>query len=268
MRKGAIDMEKFDEKDKTFAGYIIIGVCLIMFGFLGSLAFVLKADPYDPETLCIEDISEHTLVVVDKTDSFNKNQQRFIFDYINKLKAGVRVHEKLSIFTLTRNTYISPEPIFSKCNPGRGENANALYQNPKKIQLYFDKSFSKPLNDIIENILSDNTDSFSPIFEMIRELSFRNDFSNETQKRTLIIISDMMHHTSKYSHYRNKINYRSFSRGSYADEVKVRLDSVNVKIVYLLRGKLDNLQGKRHLDFWKDYFEDVGAVVDEVRNFR
>lgn len=266
---GEVKMKTLSKENKTVIGYIIIGICLAIFGASMISAIALKADPYDPETFCQDEVTEHTIIVLDKTDSLSSSQQRFILDYINREKDKLRTFEKLSIFTLTENTYVNPEPIFSKCNPGTGKNANQLYQNPRKIQMKFDRFFSEPLKENMSGLLSDNTGSKSPIFEMIRELSLREDFGSSVKQRTFIIISDMMHHTpKKYSQYKNKINYQDFSKGSYAYEVSADLNSVNVKIVYLLRDKLKNIQGSRHLSFWKDYFEDMGAELTEVREIR
>lgn len=117
-------------------------------------------------------------------------------------------------------------------------------------------------------MFSDNTSSNSPIFEMIRELSFRDDFGDEVKQRTLIILSDMMQHTPEYSHYKSTPDFNSFSQGPYADEVKISLNSIDIKIVYFLRDKLKGAQGKRHLSFWKEYFEEMGTEVVEVRNIR
>ena len=138
---------------------------------------------------------------LDKTDLLSISQQRFVLNYINKKKDKLRRFEKFSIFSLTENTYVNPEPIFSKCNPGTGKNSNKLYQNPKKIQMKFDRFFSRPLKENMKSVLSDGVGSQSPIFEMIRELSFRDDFGEDVKQRTLIIISDMMHHTPQYSQY-------------------------------------------------------------------
>ncbi len=261
-------MKTLSKENKTVIGYIIIGICFVVFSGLTISALALKGEAYDPETLCLDEVSAHTIVVLDKTDSLSINQQRFMLNYLSKEKDKLRTSEKFSVFTLTENAYMNPEPIFSKCNPGTGENANKLYQNPQKIQMRFDRFFSKPLKENMNSMLSDNTGSKSPIFEMIGELSFRDDFGEETKERTLIIFSDMMHHTLKYSHYRNTIDYKYFSKESYADEVAASLNSVNVKIVYLLRDKLESIQGKRHLLFWEDYFEDMGAKVVEVKNVR
>ncbi|MFC1878218.1 hypothetical protein ACFL2E_13265 [Thermodesulfobacteriota bacterium] len=261
-------MKTLSKENKTVVGYIIIGICLVVFGALMTSALALKKDAYDPESLCRDKVSAHTIIVLDKTDSLSNNHQRFIRTYITREKDNLETSEKLSIFALTENTYMDFDPIFSKCNPGTGKAANELYQNPRKIQMRFESLFSKPLEGNIDNMLSDNTGSQSPIFEMIKELTLRDDFGDDIEQRTLIIISDMMHHTSEYSHYKNSIKYEYFSKKPYAYEVATSLNSVNVKIVYLLRDKLGNVQGKHHLSFWKDYFEDMGAEVAIVRNVR
>jgi len=261
-------MKTLTKENKTVLGYIIIGICLVIFGASMVSALVLKTGPYDPETFCRDEVSAHTIVVLDKTDSLSSSQQKFVRDYINNEKAGLGTFEKFSIFAFTEDTYANPDPVFSKCNPGTGKDANQLYQNPRKIQMRFDEFFSRPLEENMSSILSDNTGSKSPIFEMIRELSFRNDFGDDVLQRTLIIISDMMHHTSEYSHYKNTIDYKYFSEKPYAYEVSASLNSVNIRIVYLLRDNLGNIQGKRHLSFWEEYFEEMGAEVADVRKIR
>jgi hypothetical protein len=261
-------MKPLDKNKKTKVGFTIIGICLAVFLILVISAFALKEEASDPETFCPKIISAHTVIVLDKTDSLNDNQQRVTADYINQEIDKLGIYEKLSVFMLTGNNYVAPEPIFSKCNPGNGEDANQLYQNPKKIKERFNHLFASPLKKRVKESLSNNIDSQSPILEMIQELSLRNDFNENIRKRTLIVISDMMHHTPNYSHYKDRIDYKSFSKKAYADEVMANLHSVNVQIVYLLRGNLNRLQGKRHLLFWENYFQAMGADVVGVRNIR
>jgi hypothetical protein len=258
-------MKTLSKENKTTIGYIIMGFCLLIFCTLAITAVTLRGDPYDTETLCTDNVQAHTIVVLDKTDSLSSSQQRFISKYINKEKDSLQTSVKFSVFLLHENSHVSPEPIFSKCNPGTGRDANQLYQNPRKIQMKFDEYFSKPLKRDMENILSDNSGTQSPILEMIRELTLRDDFGDKVQKRTLVIISDMMHHMSKYSHYKNNLDYDNFYNKPYSYEVMIRLDAVDVKVVYLLRKKLGNIQGERHLAFWQEYFRDSGTHVLEIR---
>lgn len=261
-------MQRLTKENKNVIGYVIIGLCLTILGVSIVSALALKGEKVDPETFCREDISAHTIVVLDKTDSLSVSQQKFALDYVNKEKDALNPFEKFSILTLTEDTYTALEPAFSMCNPGTGKEANQLYQNPRKIQMRFDEFFSKPLRENLQDALSEETGARSPIFEMIRELSFRADFDKRVEKKTLIIISDLMHHTPEYSHYKSRIDYEYFAKQPYADEVAANLNSVEVKIVYLLRDNLGSIQGERHLSFWKKYFESMGAEVAEVRKIR
>lgn len=259
---------KFNKENKTVTGYIIIGICFIIFCVLVASALALRQEPTDSVTLCQDEVLAHTIIVLDKTDLLSDSQQRFILGYVNTVKENLNSFEKFSVFTLTENSYLYPEPIFSKCSPGTGKKVNKLYQNLRKIQIRFEEMFSKPLKDNMANILSDNKGLASPILEMIKELSLREDFGSEVPNRTLIMISDMMHHTSEYSHYRNEVSYHRFSRRSYAGDLATRLNSVNVKIVYLVRDNLASIQGKNHLSFWEDYFKNMGASMSLVRGVR
>ena len=261
-------MKTLTKAKKTVTGYFIIGICFVIFSFLIISAAVLNKKEYDPVSFCPVDIEAHTIVLLDKTDSFTVNQQKFIQNYINREKNELRPFEKFSVFTLTENTYSNPEPLFSKCNPGTGEKANQLYQNPRKIQKRFDVFFSEPLKENMKNMLVNNTGAKSPILEMIRELSLRTDFGESVKKRTLIIVSDLMHHTSEYSHYKNRIDYKLFSKKPYAYDVSAVLGSVNVKVVYLMRSKLRRIQGDSHVSFWEEYFEEMGAEIIEVKKVK
>jgi len=261
-------MNDLSKKAKETIGYVIIGTCVVIICALVFSAMILKREASDPETLCPDIVDAHTIILLDKTDSFTQNQQRFIPNYVSKEKNRLKTFEKFSIFTLTENTETDPDPVFSKCNPGTGKNANKLYQNPRKIQIHFDSSFLKPLTDNMGQMLLNNTGSQTPILEMIRELSNRDDFDDSIPKRTLVIVSDLMHHTSQFSQYKNKSSYAYFSKKPYAYQIASNLNGVEVKIVYLLRDKLAYTQGKKHLAFWKDYFIDTGAVVTMVKNVR
>lgn len=260
-------MKGIDKKGKTFIGYVIIVFCLVIIG--AAVMFVLgqKGKESDPETFCLDNVSKHTIVLLDKTDSFSINQQKFILKYIAGVKDRLEAFEKFSIFILTEDNYMGLEPLFSRCNPGTGEDANQLYQNPEKIQMRFNQFFEKPLQENLSVALSSSTSSKTPLFEMIRELTFREDFGNGTERR-LIIISDMMHHTRHYSHYKQAMDFERFAGLSYSDEVKAHLNSAAVEIVYLRRSALEYRQGKRHISFWKDYFNFMGARVALIRNVK
>jgi len=60
-------MKALSKENKTVIGYIIIGICLVTFGALIISALALKGEAYDPETFCLDEVSAHTMIVLDKT---------------------------------------------------------------------------------------------------------------------------------------------------------------------------------------------------------
>ncbi len=224
---------------------------------------------YDPETLCLESkFDSHTVILIDKTNNFNDSQKNTVRNFIKKLRNDLETNEKLSIFILTPNSYIAPIPKFSKCKPALGKEANILYQNPIKIQKKFDDFFENPLDNILSDILKDKESDFSPILEMIQAISLRDDFSNNLYKRKLIIISDMLQHMSKYTHYTNNQSYNDFNKfkkRDYYNDISASLDNVTVSILYILRDDYShNYQNKQLIFFWEHYFKDMGASLKTV----
>jgi hypothetical protein len=264
-------------------GLLILSVALATVVFILVLSFFVRDDSkYDAHTLCpTERAFGRTVVVVDKTDPFSPTQSAFLRLEVKRLRGEMEQSEKLTIYVLDKDSFAAPSPVFELCNPGSGAQANALYQNPEKIRLRFEERFGKPLDSILENLVKGDVAKFSPIMEMIRNVSFRDDFDVQGEKRQLVLISDMLQHTTGgYSHYpprgKNSASEQSgasssrlsFSEFKTKDEyrrVKASLSGVNVRIIYFRNRNRSDLQTPRHVLFWEDFFADAGATLVEVR---
>ncbi len=234
-------------------------------------SFFLKQERrYDAQTFCPnKQLTNHTIIVIDKTDPFTETQKDYIKSYIDRIRNELSLYEKISLFTLSDNNYIAPTAVFSKCNPGTGKEANVIYQNPRMIQSKFDDFFKTPLDNILKNIFQEYSAPISPILEMIREISYREDFSSNVLKRNLIIIADMMQNMPNlYSHYSDIIDYKEFKKDPYFNEITTNLNGIEVQIIYLYRPKANLKQGRKHIFFWEQYFQNMGAHISLVRFIR
>jgi len=259
---------QFSAQDRK--GLKIAGVSIAIMIGLGGLAIYLAGPKPDPETLCPEDrpLVAHTVVLVDKTDPLTEGQFRYLKEKILGARDRLVQFEKFSIFVLDDKNYMSPEPLFSKCNPGRGDEANPFYQNPRKIQKKFDAFFEQPLEDTLKDLKSVGVASRSPIMEMIREISYRKDFSNQVPERRMILVSDLMENMpDHYTQYAGTINYEFFTEQPYAGELKANLSQVKVDIGYLMRNGM-GLQTNDHVLFWYKYLAAQGASVSGIRKVR
>jgi hypothetical protein len=185
-------------KDKQGIG-IIIGV-VVLFLILSVLTYRLKAaaNDYDQETLCRND-SEYPLLklMIDKTDPWSVQDRGRLATLIRRIKDGLAEGERLSIYILDETGTYSSSPVFDMCNPGRGAQANALYENPRLVQERFEASFVAPLEGMLDELLRPGTAPQSPLLETFAGLK-----SSSARKERLVVVSDMLQNSDSISFYR------------------------------------------------------------------
>ncbi|MBP5857917.1 hypothetical protein KAJ83_12935 [Marivibrio halodurans] len=211
----------------------------------------------------------HTIVVVDKTDTFSPSQRSYLGRIIRTVGEEMRQFDKLSIYVLDHKNFSAPIPAFDLCNPGDGSAANTLYQNPRKIRAKFEATFGEPLDRAINALATTQTSPRSPIMEMIQEVALRDDFKPRQAPQRLILFSDMLQHMpGDYSQFRDPISFDWFAARTYAREVATSLGGADVEIVYLLNPEYEALQTRRHILFWEQYFKWINGNLVEVRPIR
>lgn len=190
-------MQMKSRKDKQGIG-IIIGV-IVFFLVLSGLAYRLKAaaNDYDPETLCSNN-SEYpiTKLMIDKTDPWSIQDRGRLASLIRRVKDGLAEGERLSIYILDETGTYSPSPVFDMCNPGRGAQANALYENPRLVQERYEESFAAPLEGRLDELLRPGIAPQSPLLETFAGLK-----SSSTREERLLVVSDMLQNSDAVSLY-------------------------------------------------------------------
>lgn len=232
-----------------------------------ALSFALKdRGSYNADTLCPTDRTyPRTVLIVDKTDVFSPAQSSFLRAEIIRLRESLTQYEKLSIYVLNEANFGAPKPVFELCNPGSGEDANALYQNPRKIKQRFDERFGRPLDQALVTLTQGEEAKSSPIMEMIQNVAFAENLQGTSDRKRLYLISDMLQHTPVYSQYKSAIDFDAFARTDQLKRVQVALPNVAVYIFYLFRRGQEKLQTAKHTAFWERYFDSMGAKLVDVR---
>ncbi len=202
---------------------------------LGALAHYLKREVlHDGETLCRSDRSvPHTVIVVDRTDPFTDEHTMLLESAVERVRAALRRGERLSIFLIEMQAPARPTPILSLCRPDDGSDANWLYQNATLLRSVFDKRFAQPLTALVDGLREPAQAPASPILETIRAVSLLPSFREAPERRKLIVVSDLLENTARYSHYTTTPNYQDFRRSPYGGSVLPSLRGVEVELVYL-----------------------------------
>jgi len=251
---------------------VLIALCFLV-GIVGYLYMSARADTrsIDPATFCPTDAKGPTgvtAILLDRTDTFTPTQQAAIRDRLNDLKDHTPQYGLLQVYTVEPTQEKLLKPIFSMCNPGRGEGMNRWTQNPHLMEERWKVLFADPLQHLLDSILDGGDAQVSPIMESIQSIVVTKLGSEEviSQKipRRLIVISDLVQYTQSYSQYRPMVDFKHFKTLPYYQSVRADLSGISVDFWYVRRQKTLVIQNKKHEDFWQNYITDQGGSVDKI----
>lgn len=234
-------------KDKN--GVLIIFGVSVVFLLLFALTYRLKAsaDNFDSMTLCPNN-GDYPVVklLIDKTDPWEKRDRQRLANIIRRIKDRLAEHERLSIFVLDETGTYSPSPVFDMCSPGRGDQANSLYENPRLIQSKFEEKFAAPLDNMLDELLRPGTAPQSPILETVIGLR-----GSERNVR-LVVVSDMMQNTEALSLYRKQAV--AISNDKVNDLCESSYSYNRVEVYFINRPRLSVAARQEARNFWGQCF--------------
>jgi len=240
----------------------ILGVLLVAASIAATM--LLSGRSYDPQTLCPTDGDyARTAILIDGTDSLGTSQVKVIVEEVNDLIRKLDLYEWVGLFILNEDNVTLAKPEIALCNPGSAQQANPLTENPAYRENRFKREFKEPMEKAVLQLVHRPTQTTSPIFEMIYAISQHKHFDS-TKKRRLIMVSDMLQNVPQYSHYAGNMNFEDWKKMDYAQQfLQLSMHGVEVHILYVQRldRKHRRLQTRRHVQFWEDYFAEVGARV-------
>lgn len=241
---------------------------LITAAIVATVAFYLTKTPeaLDESTMCPADgAGGHYVLLVDATDPLNF-VQRQAFEIVVRDLVEKRVPEGalLSVFALGEDFSATAKPLVELCNPGSGAGKSELTSNVRRLKQRYEERFITPLMEKTKALADAFPAKHSPILEMLQMVGLNGFRRHSTAgEHRLIIMSDMLHNTPSFSMYKGEVSYAPFSQTDYGRRVLADLDGVEVELHYLMNAP--QLQTKRQLLFWEEYFAACGARIVLVR---
>ena len=239
----------------------LLGAVLILYSWLDRP----RIDPLGcPDT----PLPAITAILVDVTDSYTPVQREFILGQLTQYLEKTQKFEKVYLFVVDTNSLGTLDPVSQRCNPGTGADENPVTGNPRLSQKRWRKLYLDPLQAALTASVARPPESESPIMEWIQAISVRA-YKVPLQaggRKRLIIVSDLLHHTAEYSHYRAQApSFAAFRKSPVYQRLWTDLSDVHVQVFYLRRPNAMGIQGREHItEFWEPYFRTLGAVLDEV----
>lgn len=241
-------------------GVVLIALVLLALGGFGAAAFLLRAPPLYPDTLCRVDqpLAAHTIVLVDATDRLEPRHRRKLRAVLDQERARLGQYERLTIMRLSARRPQEPAILFSKCLPRSPEQTNPLFENARHVQERWDADFGAALDRALRSASSSGAAQRSPLLAGMRAVAADPDFGAEVPRRRLVLVSDLLEHDPNgFSLYVSDADYAAWRQQSTAGPPD--LARIDVRVVPLDRPGHAERQASAVENFWPAYFEAAEA---------
>lgn len=265
----ARNRRKSRERREVLVGYIAGAIGAVVLVALGAAwyFFQSQATAIDQATQCptAGPAAVHA-VLVDRSDPITPQQAQRVKQELQRLIAAAKAGERFDLYVVEGDSANTLSPVVSVCSPGRGADANRLYQNPEQIQQRFDQQFVRRLEGALDGLLTGGARPNSPIIESIRAAAITSFGSVQLGSVPLqmTVISDLVQHSPANSHFRGEISFNDLSRKPIWREIQPNLRGAKVRFLYLLRASARRpngvpIQNRGHQAFWEHLVEASGG---------
>ncbi len=233
------------------------------------IAYTVRPAPFDETTLCLisDDLPPHTAIIIDKTDEYSETQADLIADVIRRTRERLVVGERITLFELDAQGRFDPRGEISMCNPGRGNQVNPLFRNPKQMEDRYEEQFAAPMETVLADLVVPKEAPSSPIMEALARLAQTEAFSDRAPRRRVVLISDMLQNSDVFSAYGGGGSMPE-DMPDWADTVDAitnrfgtSLTGVELEIRLIPRDRYVDLQRGALKEYWNNVLGNLGVTV-------
>ncbi|MEM5330369.1 hypothetical protein VSR34_27735 [Paraburkholderia sp. JHI2823] len=240
--------------NKTTQAGIVAGVSIILLiGLLVASRFT-KPAPVDAMG-CGQEITGKTVIVLDTSDDVAAQTRQEIIDRVkDRIERNVRDGDLVSVFTVSELSKKNLVPAFAYCKPRR--TGNELTENTRVLERTYVTKFEKPLQAVVQAPIEGSKES--PIAQSLIDLSL-SDYVRSSGKTNLIVFSDMMEYTDRFSLYKCGVGnqaIKSFRDSRGATVARPTFHNVNIELNIIPRSGTSAAVGRCRDTFWAWFFGD------------
>lgn len=230
---------------------------------------ILGPRQLDPKTSCPKDGPESvTALIVDATDPLAAHQEIALDRFANFLTDSQAAEHDLyvprgHVLIIYEVDAPNPKQLFRHCNPGDPETRSAreiltegeiLAQNrwlqfkETLTEAFPDDVPSAPQTPLIETIRFVRHAEFPPASTLR---------SGDTRAGRIVIISDMLQHTNKLSHFGTHLPPAADAVRNYSLELR----GIDIHLRYLRVDRYRKFQLPQHFTWWRKFFAAAGSPL-------
>ncbi len=249
----------------------VFGVLLLVFGLAGFGVLlwsqITRHDIDLAEDLCVEGERplEHVIILVDQSNEFTPTELGVLRETIESSARNVSQRGRLTLLYMNEQEPHRPRQIFSKCRPPTEGEANPLWVDPEDVQEDWESTFGAPLDAALQELTTPRSQDSSPIMESMRGLEWRSDFGSAQPNRRLIVVSDFLQHSGRFSMYppEGSRSFHTLLADVDLPLLRPNLSNVAVRLIVLRSERALPLQDAAFEELWPAFVRESGAELEE-----
>lgn len=235
----------------AWMGALVSAVAIV--GLLAASQY-MKKEKVDTRG-CTQGVLDKSVIVLDTSDEVSaQTQSEMIRRVMNLVEDTVHEGEMVSIFKVSELSKKNLTPTFARCKPRRS--GNALNENTRTLARAYKDKFLIPLQKALESPIDGSKQS--PIAQSLVDISL-SDYLRTNGAARLIIFSDFMEYTDKFSLYKCNSGIQAVSEFKYsrgASVARPTFRDVDVQLNIIPRPEISSAIGKCRTYFWNWFFGD------------
>lgn len=233
---------------------MLIAAVSIIFLMIFVLKFSFGKGPKAGPDNCIGAPAANTVIVLDYSEEIPvQTKNEILARAMKHISEQVKDNERVTVFTVSDSSQSALKPLVSVCKPP--ENGNRLIENTRSIRKQFKERFERPLQEVLATDPVEGKES--PVAQTLTDIALSEYLAGD--KSTLMIFSDMLENTPKFSMYKcdspaaiTEI-YRASRRGALE---RPQFSNTNVEINLIPRIGQSEATLKCRDKFWPWFFGD------------
>lgn len=211
----------------------------------------------------------HVVVLIDPTDPLTPDEVYTVWRELQRRVEALKPGERFSLLAIQPQAQgLVTETLFSRCRPRDGTDANPLTENQAQLQKRYREAFEEPLALALKRLEELPRANTSPIMESLYEIATMREFAfARGARRTLLLVSDLLQHTSKYSQYHQAASTVALPPSALAD-VQGVLAGVDVLVFLRTSTAMCPWQTPAHARVWETYMQQAGVASYQVKKLQ
>jgi len=197
-----------------------------------------------------------TAVLIDLTDKLSPVQTAALRNTLQKIRDRTPRYGRLEIYPLVPTVRSTITPIFAGCNPGSGRDVtNEVTGNRALSDRIWSADFGSKVDAVISQLALVEPQDGSPILEGMQSVAvtaFASPSAAAAETRKLVLISDMLQHTDRFSLYQGAPAFNGVRDQPYFRETRANLRGATVDVYLIVRETRHDAQQPPLYKFWVD----------------